>query len=289
MAFDRNNATTATSYKLVFGIDPESAKLLPFCNLSNEEKEKYGIPTSKKEQQWIVEKEDNNTGEKYNQAIIELYFKVEKSTLDFMNGKIFPIRYYIGDRERPVGRTSGKMQFINDKAETAWLLSENDEAKYLTDREGLRRALDGEGDFMDALKQLTNIRNGIYVFNWNKIFSGDFTEVRQTIKDALAFLKEKGKTNKFSVFYFVRKSQKVDENGIPVVDDNGKEVYRYFQGIYTKAFTPNKIRKNVESFPPIDAIYEKEGVLTNYLTVFDETMPTRTVIDNRENAEDLPF
>ena len=93
----------------------------------------------------------------------------------------------------------------------------------------------------------------------------------------------------FSVFYFVRKSQKVDENGIPVVDDNGKEVYRYFQGIYTKAFTPNKIRKNVESFPPIDAIYEKEGVLTNYLTVFDETMPTRTVIDNRENAEDLPF
>ncbi len=290
MAFKSEQVTVSKTYPKVIGIDPKSAKLLPYVNLDNKGKERLKLHTFDEEPKYISDKVSKD-GDKYKSMVIELYYKVENSTISDMIGRIFTLRFYIDSYERPEGRNSGKMQFLNEEGLSAWLFDENDKEnmKWWKDKEGninqngIRRALNNEVDFMDALNQMLSVRNAFEPFNWNKILMGDTSEIQQAIKQANDWwtneLTKKGKNPsldfpKFSVLYYVTQKEKDDKT-------------YFIQNQWTGKFTSNSIIKELkrkeDSGYPLKGFYKFENTITNYLTEFDQSKMTESVSD------DLPF
>jgi len=291
MAFKSDQATISKTYPKIIGIDPKSAKLLPYVNLDNEGKEKLKLRVFDEEPKYIMERTNDN-GDKYNVMTIELYYRVENSTMNDMVGRIFPLRFYIDDIERPEGRNSGKMQFLNEEGRSAWLFDENDEEnmKWWKDKEtgninknGLKRALNGEVDFMESLNQMLSLRNAFEPFNWKKVAMGDTSELQQAIKQAndwwINKLTTQGKNPstdfpKFSVLYYVTQKEKDDKT-------------YFIQNQWTGKFTAKDIRKELkrkeDSGYPLKGFYKFENTVTNYLTEFDQSKMVES------SPDELPF
>jgi len=286
MAFNASNATITTDFTLVFGINLKN-KLLPYVNLDNEHKAKLGLKTFENEPVYIVDKQDQNTGASYKQAIIEMYVKLLGSDITEVNEKVYPIRFYVDDIIRPTSST-GKNQYINNDGESNWMPSADStpDARFMKNVDGLRVAYNGEVDFIEAFKEMIGTKSGISISNWKKIFQGDFTEIRQTLVAAKKWVEDDQKKGEklFALLYYVTSKEKVDDYG---------NIKKYFtQNIYLKAFNDKLIRKTINSNEEkgytLKGFYKNDNVITNYLSVFNPS----DYQDNeniRNNGNELPF
>jgi len=291
---------------LVYGIN-KNAILLPYFNLNNEQKKELGLRVGKNESEYILKKKDKDTGEDYNTLMCELYIKIKDTTLkgtelEELHNKIFPVTFFINDIDRPTG-PSTKSQYINKIGQSAWLFNENDEEnmKWWKDtdgninKEGLRRALGGESDFMEALSNLSGFSRGGYeMFDWKKLFNGNFSEIRTSLKDMIEYHRVKSESNeknksepKSSLLFYIRESESTN-------NETGESTIYYNQQVWNKAFNPNSIRKELNRTEkagyPLKGTYQKDGVVTNYLNEFirpDDFKPD----GEHKNKEDidLPF
>jgi len=283
MAFNKENVTANVENVLVYGINLKN-QLLPYINLSNEQKSKLGLRTFDNEPEYILNKKDDS-GIEYKQAVIELYVKPLYSEL-LVNNEIYPIRFYIDNIQRDISQT-GKYQYINNDGQTQWLMSPEDtvDNRFMTNTTGLRIAYKGEVDFLDALKSMNGINSGISISNWNKIFNGDFSEIKETLKSVQSWYLEKNKKQKeFSLLFSIATKEKVDDQGI-------NKTY-FVQNIYTQAFTENTIRKKLQGNEkrgyPYKNIYQDNGILTNYLKRFNPSSIDEDKNDNN-SLSDFPF
>jgi len=285
MAFNKDTAKQTKQIPLVYGINIKGFELLPHVNLDNNSKKKLGLRVFNDEPEYVVIKKNKETGEKYKSAIIELYVKfnnpklVEDEQLKDLNGTIYPIRFYIDNFARPIGKNSGKTEYVNELEETGWLLDENDtESKhFMSDLTNLRVAFNGESKFIDALRKMFNVRTGGFE-RWDikKLFNNNFSQIKEDIKG----ITEAYPNHKFSMLMIVKSTEKENE-------ETGDIKTFYSQQLYTKAFTPNKIKEEIEKWAP-KGTFMVDGKINNYLTLFDPFN-----IDNKNDeinsGDDLPF
>ena len=311
MAFNTNTVKeTRKPTPLVYGINSNGMILLPYFNLDNAGKSKLGLRTGKKEPKYILKNKNKETGEEYDTLMCELYVKVDNeklvgTNLEELNKKIFPITFFVNNVKRSIGKNSGKYQYINKIGQTAWLFDENDEknmkwwedAKGNINKEDIRITFEGEGDFMEAIGNLSGFSRGGYeTFNWKKLFAEDFSEIRTSLKEMVEYHRAKSeKTKKLSeprssVLFYIKESEVID-------NETGDSTIYYNQRLWNKKFTPNAIRKELKRMSTegyeLKGIYQKNNVVTNYLNEFTEsnnfTSDTSKSQLNDEQDDDLPF
>ena len=289
MAFNDKQVQFQADYKKYFGIDVESAILLPFINIDNEKKKELGLKTFDNETEYI--KEETKDDLTFKNVTIELYAKKTKSSIGELNGKVYSLRFYIKDTLRPVSKTA-KYQFINALGDSTWAESVDDIkiTDMFRDKEGIRRAYEGEVNLLESLNEIFNIKRSFSAFNMSKIFSGNFKEIETAIKDATTYLKsldtpgEKSKYKEFSMFHIVKSTVKTMEDG------SMKTFYN--EDINTgHGFNPFSIRKSIKYMKDrgtqIKFIFEKDGVLLNKLSEFQEgTDFTGTTTDTTSSVTD---
>lgn len=118
---------------------------------------------------------ENGTGVVY----VDLYFKLDDPIVK--EDTYIQYRLRLENNERPVGRTSGKAEYINNRGKTTWFLPDS-----VPTDEDWRRTRIGEGNlynFLFAFFAMTpmNEEHSIEFKDKDAIFTGNVTEIRELV------------------------------------------------------------------------------------------------------------
>lgn len=119
---------------------------------------------------------------------------------------------------------SGKVQFVNNFAQFCYADPEEGPQYDWFNKEGVRRAFNGEEQFINFIRAWVNHKGGkkgdpLYFDNWNAIFVGNFAEIKTIMQGA-----NEGTPNRVGMLFGVRTT------------DEGKQYQTAYKKLYVRPY-----------------------------------------------------